>query len=81
MKYYVYILVSLKSGIRYVGMTEDVEKRLEQHNKGKSKFTKGHIPWELKYFEELETRIKAREREKYLKSGVGREYISKILAS
>lgn len=81
MKYYVYILVSLKSGIRYVGMTEDVDKRLVQHNKGKSKFTKGHIPWELKHFEEFETRLKAREREKYLKSGVGREYLNKILAS
>ncbi|AWW00440.1 GIY-YIG nuclease family protein [Arcticibacterium luteifluviistationis] len=81
MKYYIYILFSLKSGIRYVGLTKDIDRRLKEHNGGKSKFTKGHIPWELKHFEEFATRTEAREREKYLKSGVGREYLNKILAS
>ena len=81
MKFYVYVLISLKSGIRYVGMTEDVEKRLVQHNKGKSKFTKGHMPWELKYFEEFGSRLEAREKEKFFKTGLGREFLNSIMAS
>jgi putative endonuclease len=78
--FYVYVLFSLKSGIKYVGMTENIERRLKEHNAGKSKFTKGHTPWELKYFEVCNSRQEARVKEKYFKSGIGREYINKIMA-
>ena len=56
-------------------MTENLERRIEEHNSGKTKSTKGYRPWKLFFFEELPSRIEARKREKYLKSGVGKEYI------
>ena len=56
-------------------MSGDVGKRLKEHNNGKTKSTKGYLPWILFFFEEFETRIEARSREKYLKSGIGKEFI------
>jgi putative endonuclease len=49
--FYVYILKSLSSGVYYVGMAKDIQVRLKEHNSGKSKFTKGHLPFELVYQE------------------------------
>ena len=72
---YVYIIQSEKDKRFYVGMSENVEIRLNQHNSGKTKSTKGYKPWKLLFFEEFETRQEARKREKYLKSGIGKEYI------
>jgi len=65
----------------YVGFSKDVKRRLLEHNSGKTRSTKGYIPWKLVYQEQVESRIKAREREKYLKSGCGKEYIKKWLHS
>ena len=72
---FVYILRSMKDGRFYVGMTENLEKRLSQHNSGRTKSTKGYIPWKLFFSEEYSDRISAREREKYLKSGFGKQWI------
>lgn len=72
---YVYVIQSEKDKRFYVGMSENVEIRLNQHNSGKTKSTKGYKPWKLLFFEEFETRQEARKREKYLKSGIGKEYI------
>ena len=66
--YYVYILRSLKDKKLYVGLTADIVKRLEYHNRGKVTSTKSRIPFELLYKEVYATRTEAREREKYLKS-------------
>ena len=65
--YFVYMIRSLKSGVIYVGMAKDVEHRLDEHNSGKSKFTKGHFPFELIYREGPYESKEARIREKYLK--------------
>ena len=73
--YKVYILRSEVDGRYYVGMTEDARKRLAEHNKGKSKSTKWYRPWLMIELETYETRREARNREKYLKSGTGKEYI------
>ena len=73
--YYVYVLRSKVKPRFYTGMTQDVSKRLHEHNNGKTKSTKGYRPWDLCFFEEYKTRLEARAREKYLKSGIGREYI------
>jgi putative endonuclease len=70
-----YVLKSLKENRLYIGMAENVERRLQEHNSGKTKSTKGYRPWELVAFEEHPDREAARSREKYLKSGSGREYI------
>jgi putative endonuclease len=56
-------------------MTTDVEKRLKEHNAGKTKSTKGYRPWILVFTEQFSTRFSARTREKYLKSGIGKEFI------
>ena len=50
-------------------------RRLKEHNSGKMKSTKGYIPWEMLQVETYETRQKARNREKYLKSGIGKQNI------
>lgn len=72
--HFVYILYSETKGRFYVGMTSNVERRLGEHNKGKTSSTKPYIPWRVVCVEEFETRIEAREREKYLKSAAGRRW-------
>jgi putative endonuclease len=73
--YFVYAIRSLVDGRIYVGMTNDVAKRLSEHNAGKTKSTKGYTPWQLIYTESLPLHTQARVREKYLKSGVGKEFL------
>ncbi len=56
-------------------MSKNVERRLLEHNSDKTKSTKGYIPWKLFFVESFNSRIEAREREIYLKSGTGKEKI------
>jgi putative endonuclease len=77
--FFVYVLLSQKTNRRYVGMSSDPEKRLLQHNGGYNRSTKAYIPWIKVHSESFATRVEARNREKYLKSGIGREYLDKIL--
>jgi len=76
--YFVYVLKSESSGRRYVGMTNNLERRLKEHNSGKMKSTKAFIPWEIIYTENYSNRTEAREREKCLKSSAGRRYLRTI---
>jgi len=71
MTYYLYILRSLKDKKHYTGISSNVEKRLAQHNSGKTRSTKIRRPFILIYTEEFNSRSEAREREKYLKSYQG----------
>lgn len=64
-----------------MGFTKDVESRLKQHNSGKTKSTKPYRPWILLFVEEFDSKEEALKREKWLKSGIGREFIKKIMAS
>ncbi len=74
--YFVYVLYSDSKSIKYTGYTSDIELRLFQHNNGLlGKFTKGKGPWRIIYLEEVLTIEAALIREKYLKSGVGREFV------
>jgi putative endonuclease len=66
--FYAYILKSLKDQTHYYGSTSDLEKRVSEHNRGKSKYTKSKRPWTLHYYELFETKIEAGKREKFLKS-------------
>ncbi|MDO8570007.1 MAG: GIY-YIG nuclease family protein [Candidatus Daviesbacteria bacterium] len=79
MKYYVYVIQSEKDGSLYKGLTNNLERRLKQHNQNKSQSTKGKSPYRLVYFEECLDRIEARIKEKYFKSGVGREFLKRTL--
>lgn len=78
--FYVYVLRSRIDERLYKGLTQNLERRVHQHNEGKVKSTKGFVPWDLMYFEIFESRDEARSREKYLKSGVGREFLKNKLA-
>jgi putative endonuclease len=79
MKYFVYVIES-KEGYIYKGMTDNLERRLGQHNeKSLSFWTKRGTNWELVYKEEFESKTEALKREKWLKAGVGREYLKKRL--
>ncbi|HOK56386.1 MAG TPA: GIY-YIG nuclease family protein [bacterium] len=72
--YWVYVLKN-KEGRIYIGQTEDIEKRLEYHNRGWSRYTKGKGEWEIVLKECYNSRKEAIKREKELKTGKGREYI------
>jgi len=62
-------------------MTNNIERRLKEHNGGKMKSTKAFIPWEIIYFEKFQNRIEARKREKYFKSAAGRRYLKSKFSS
>ena len=76
--FFVYALKSKSRNYIYVGLTANLEQRLEYHNKGKNKTTRPYRPFELIYCEICKDRIEARKKEKYLKSGVGKEFLKKI---
>ena len=76
--YYVYAIDSQKRNYIYVGLTADIDRRLAEHNNGKNKTTRPYRPFLLIYSKEFETRTEAREHEKYLKSGSGKEFLKKL---
>jgi len=78
MSFNVYVLQSEKSGILYTGFTENLNRRIHEHNTGKSKFTSGHMPWKIIYTEVVDNRLEARKREKYLKSATGKRFLKKL---
>ncbi|OGH17257.1 MAG: hypothetical protein A3C30_01475 [Candidatus Levybacteria bacterium RIFCSPHIGHO2_02_FULL_40_18] len=65
--YYVYALKSSKNGDLYIGFARDLKKRVEQHNKGLSNYTKRYAPWLLIYYEAYRNKFDATKREKRLK--------------
>jgi putative endonuclease len=75
----VYVIRCQKTGRRYIGFTQDVIQRLGQHNRGITKSTKNRGPWELVYQEHFQTKREALRRERFLKSGQGREELKRIL--
>lgn len=77
--YYVYILKSSKSKTLYTGYTENLKKRIDEHNSGKSSSTKPHIPWELICYISFNSEQLAKDFERYLKSGSGRSFAYKRL--
>ncbi|MDO8498382.1 MAG: GIY-YIG nuclease family protein [bacterium] len=79
MKYIVYVLSSTLLSRSYVGFTNDLERRLEEHNKGKSYYASRYAPWKIIYTEEVSDYKEARKREKYLKSASGRKRVLKKL--
>jgi putative endonuclease len=74
----VYAISSETRNYIYVGLTSNLQKRFEFHNRGYEKTTAPYRPFKLIHFEELENRISARLREKYLKSGAGKAYLKTL---
>jgi len=75
MMYYVYVLQSELDNKFYTGFTKNLEKRMEEHNSGISRSTKGRIPFKLVYYEFCLNLKDAMKRERYLKTTWGKRYI------
>ncbi len=76
--YTVYAIKSKNRNYIYVWLTNNLDRRLWEHNSRKEKTTKPYYPFILIYSEKFETRIEARIREKYLKSGCGKEFLKSL---
>ncbi len=77
--YYVYVLRSEKNNRLYTGSTGNLAKRIEDHNLGRSTYTRLSIPFKLVYKEEYKTRSEAYRREIFLKSGKGRSLLKGLI--
>ena len=76
--FYVYVLKSTLRNYIYVGLTNDVNRRVNQHNNKRERTTRAYAPFEIMLIEEYDSRAEARKREKYLKSGFGKEYLKNL---
>ena len=77
--YYAYLLKSETIKKWYTGSTNNLRKCLNEHNAGRSNWTKKGIPWKLIYYEACLNEEDARSREKYLKTGMGKRYLKNRL--
>jgi putative endonuclease len=77
--YFVYILHSASDQNLYTGFTENLDKRIQEHNDGLNLSTKHRRPLELIYYEAYYIKGDALAREKFLKSGSGKNYLKKQL--
>lgn len=76
--FYVYVLKSAVDDSLYIGQTNNLEKRLEQHNAGQTTSNRRKLPYRLIYFEKADNRLEARTIEKKFKSGYMRESFRKL---
>jgi putative endonuclease len=78
--FFIYILYSPKFDKIYTGFTSNLEGRLLSHNELAQKgWTKNFRPWLLAYSEAFEFKQEAMKREKFLKSGIGREFVQNLI--
>ncbi|PIR87313.1 MAG: endonuclease [Candidatus Harrisonbacteria bacterium CG10_big_fil_rev_8_21_14_0_10_49_15] len=77
--FYVYALSSLSRKYIYVGLTNNHTRRINEHQTGRERTTASYRPFQLILIEEYKTRQEARKREKYLKSGIGKEFLKTLL--
>ncbi len=73
--YYVYLLLSEKDDKFYTGSTDDLKRRIAEHEAGSVKSTVRRKPLKLIYYEACFNEADARVRERYLKSGAGKKYL------
>jgi len=77
--FYVYILQSEVDSKLYIGMTEDLKRRLSEHNSGRSAYTKKYLPWNIIYYESHTNQKDVIRRERYLKTTQGHRAIRNML--
>jgi len=75
----IYALRSLKDNKLYIGISRNPEKRVKIHNKGKTESTRTRRPFVLIHIESCNSLKEAREKEKYYKSGFGREILKNLI--
>jgi len=71
-----YVIKSLSKKYRYVGITNNLNKRLKQHNSGYNKNTKVYKPFKLIHTENFQNYKEARKKEIFLKSGAGKKFLN-----
>jgi putative endonuclease len=74
--FYVYVLHSIADRGLYIGYSADLKNRLSEHKRGASRATRYRGPWKMIYYEAYFNRQDAEGRERYLKSGGGRRFLS-----
>jgi putative endonuclease len=77
---YVYILQSLVNSRYYIGSTDDIKRRIEEHNSGKSTYTRLTRPFKLMFYQEYPTITKARQIEYKLKQLKSKQIIERIIS-
>lgn len=75
----VYILQNTLTKRFYTGSTNDIKRRIDEHNRGQTKSTKRNGEWVLVYFEKFRTNIEAKKREKVIKSYKGGNAFKRLL--
>ena len=73
--FFVYALRSLSRNYIYVGLTDNLERRVHQHNSKLNRTTRAYAPFVLIWSKDFVTRVDARAAEKYLKSGRGKDFL------
>ena len=79
--YYVYILINLDRNKTYTGVTQDIQRRLKEHNQGKMAFSRKFAPYNILYMEKFATSSEAYTKERFYKSTSGRRNIKNMLES
>ena len=78
--FYAYVLQSKKNGRLYYGSTDDLKRRLTEHNSGQGgKYTRDNRPFELLYYEAYLFYKLAKDAERFYKTGYGREILKSKL--
>mgnify|MGYP002867763252 CR=1 FL=1 len=78
--FYTYILQSSKDSSFYIGCTNDLIRRVSEHNAGMSKYTSKKIPWRLAYFEKFASLADARKRESFLKKQKNTSFYKRLIS-
>lgn len=79
--YYVYILRSAKDGKFYTGCTNDLKRRVREHNAGRVESTRPRKPLDLVHYEAFIDKHDAFAREQWYKTGWGRQHQNRMLAN
>ena len=75
--WYVYVIKSINSNYKYTGFTNEVNRRVKEHNNGICKASKPYRPFRLMAYIALETKDRAINLERYLKTGSGKAFLAK----
>ena len=82
MFYYVYILQCINNTDKYyVGYTNNLERRISEHNRIKGKFTDKGIPWIIVYTETFDNKMDSHKRELQIKNKKSRKYIEWFISN
>ena len=76
--FYTYAIKSEEKNYIYVGLTNNPDRRITEHNNKKERTTRSYAPFKTILIEEHKNRVAARKREKYLKSGIGKEFLKSL---